>query len=701
MEPRRATLGAITLSSPERAQLTTDVATFLHTLLDLEFKSRSHSPSILAGSASNTLGTLIAADGDATFHQTLLSSSESLPLELGSADCLLQQRRFAEMMRGSVERRIRWMLSTASEYAFLLKSLHATFCSSQAKVVESVDLFTIMAGSDAPVTSYFIRLDVDHVNLSSLELGGYIQTTTHFGGFCDSLATLLEPHVERWMAELSTEIERVHPPTSDDDDDCYDVQRIKHLRRKLASQFSKHLAMCGLYVATDPTATELERREPFLNNTYLKALIQEQLDEETKEECERRRDRTRARLLLLRRLIVGKIAVSEIVLQSTIILDLLANPPSILERRPGWASLKVDFSGMRSIIAAASTQPQELIEAQLCGWRKSSPVVQISVLISECINLLNAQALPDQGFMPTLRGLQPPPPPWTCAREAEDSVVQVSPFLPRPTKVDVILELPRGVYRAVRLISCLWELLGFESTQTGFFRPGRVQPRFLDAVIRPEQTSCEFAIMKLRTWSEICSLGRNYRNATHEIAMWRGAKHEQTIRHAFCALSKWSLAEILSVISEDFSPSWTGNLFHVADHLTVRLRQTSSTLRTASPGVVSRLAEMASALVQDMRTDSGLHACLRPHPAGDRLRLVPALRRWRPDGNADLILTVSDVNEGGPLALKAMQELAAERKGVHYGRLSRARAKESGLASKRVFTVNAYDLARFLFGSYD
>jgi len=683
----------------ERSRLIKDVAEFVSCIANL----RCVDPLKSDPKAQSFLG-LIVDDGDATFSHSHGCSTN------------IFERRAMEQNRKVLEERIDALCRFCDRYRFLLAAMARTYCEG-GFMDDSIDLYPVVANDDLPSGGYFVRISL----ADAVKGASSVSTRSHpahrvdvhedrvtVGGFAIELARLLEDPIEKWIIGCESMIEALVPAR----DDCpragsRDAHRKRTLRKRLVRMLSEHLSMVGLFVASEGPAILLERQKTVMSTETMERLISDFADETSRDECETMRETAISQLQLLMALCGNEDPqrLAQLVAErQTSFLSVLRSPPSVLTRRPGYASCDFRFHTLRSIVMNTTSSTHSLTTVQLREWRHSigrAAVSQLEQFLNDSIGILRKQRFPERGFLPTLRLVEPPNPTWTDATNASNVYMYTRAHVPLVTlRPDCHLRIPASTEQMLRLISLVWELMAYEETRDCYFTPGRVSVRYLREVISIEQVNVAFASMTLSSWKQKCGLGQTYRNAASAITHFRGADIEAHVREAFAKLCRWSLVDILSVVSEEHSPTFLSTQWKLVDAVAQSMRSGNAECMTVQcSSVLGRVLDVVEPVALALRSDVGLRSVARPHPLADLLRTIPAIRAW--DGKSpELVLTVEDVMESKSKRIRALlQSLSDQRSIVHYGKLGRGRdVQKLGYGSKRVFRFNGNDLGAVLFG---
>ena len=689
-------------TNPDKiAKLIADVAEFVCTVANLKCLD-----ALKNGAKHQSFLELIVGDGDATFSSSYGCSSS------------LYERRVDEHHRRILEERIEALCRFCDRYRFLLSAMSRTYCEC-GMLDESIDLYPIVAIDDLPSGGYFVRISLaEAVNgMSSIStLPQPVQWTRQsedkvtVGGFAIELSRLLESPIEQWIKACEAKLELLVPMREDERDRVQrsnrDVYRKQALRKRLVRMLSEHIAMVGLFVASsDGPAILLERQQSPMNTSLMETLISEFADDAVCTECEELRCNSITQLRLLLALCCNSDDLAQLVTEHQVsFLIVLRTQPSVLVRRPGYSSCDFRFHTLRSIVMSTTSATHSLTIVQLREWRHSigrSSIGQLERYLNEAISILTKQRFPDHGFLPTLRNMEPPPPTWCDPSGASDIYMFTRSSVPLvPMRSEAYIQIPSSTEQILRLISLVWEMLAYEDTRDFFFTPGRISARFLREVISIEQVNVAFAAMTLSAWKQKCGLGQTYRHSAAAISHFRGSEIEAHIRESFSRLCNWSLVDILSVVSEEQSPSFLATQWKLIDAVSQHMRVLNPTGMTVQcSSVLGRVLDVVEPIVIAIRSDTGLRSIARPHPLADLLRTIPAIRNW--DGtSSELILTCDDVMQSKSTKIRELlKSLSAQHSIVHYGKLSRGRTtNDHGYGSKRVFRFNGFDLSNVLFG---
>jgi hypothetical protein len=694
-------------TSQERAALIFDVADFVCMIASV----RCQDP--LRGNATQkSFLDFIVEDGDATFSQSHGGSIS------------IYERRAVEQQRRVLDERIEALCRFCDRYRFLLSAMARSYCEG-GLLNESIDLYPIVATDDLPSGGYFVR-----ISLSDAVRGTASVSTTPppihqkssedkvtVGGFAIELARLLEAPIERWILECEARIEALVPFHEDDVDNldacALDAHRKRTLRRRLVRLLSEHVAMVGFFVASEGPTILLERRGSRMTTELMEALISDYANEDVYASCEAMREKSISQLQLLLALCEHHHhhhppeSLAQLISEHQMaFLNVLRSPPSVLVRRPGYGSCDFRFHTLRSIVMSTTSATQSLTVVQLREWRHSIggvAVGQLERFLTQSIDIIRKQVFPARGFVPTLRDLVPPPPTWSDPSHASDAYMFTRASLPLTSRhSEAHMQLPSTTEHSLRLISLVWEIMAYPNMQECYFTPGRVSVRYLREVVSIEQVNVAFAAMTLGAWKQKCGLGQTYRGAANAITNFRGSDIETRVRETFAKLCKWSLMDIMSVVSEEHSPLFHSTQWRLVDAVSQTMRsENPNGVAVQCSGVLGRVLDVVEPIVLTLRTDAGLRPVARPHPLADLLRIVPAIRNW--DGRSDeLILTTEDVAKSNSRRVRELlHSLSDQHSIVHYGRLGRGKkTKELGYGSKRVFLFNGPDLGAVLFGEY-
>jgi hypothetical protein len=521
------------------------------------------------------------------------------------------------------------------------------------------------------------------------------------------LARLLEDPFEKWIVDCEAQIEALVPSRDEDlDVQGRDAFRKRSLRRRLVKLLSQHVAMVNLFKHhTHGASIILERQPVHLNTNVMEKLIMDYADEETVEHCMSKREESVNRLQVLQQLCKTKdfdALASFVTQQHTTLLEVLRSLPTVLTRRPGFSSFDFRFNTLRSIVMNTTRSIHALTVCQIEEWQHSvgrSNVLQLDRFIEQAIDVLKKQKFPGKGFLATLRLVKPPAPTWTEPEKCEDVYMFTKSSLPMAQGQSTCMQLPASTEQILRLISLVWELLAYPNTRDFYFTPGRVSAKFLREVIALEQVNSDYAAMHLKLWNQKCNLGNNYRMAANAILEFREADVESHLRESFSRLSRWSLFEVMNVVSEAHSPTFHSTQWKLVDAVDAIMHSNHSErnrgeCRVSCYGFIGRILDVVEPLCIAMRSDVGVRPFARPHALADILRAIPAVRNW--DGRSDeLVLTVDQVQQSNSKQVRQMlQSLSDQNSIVHYGRAPKTMA----MGSKRVFRFNGPDLRAVLYG---
>jgi hypothetical protein len=634
----------------------------------------------------------------------------------------LFQRRTIDHARQRIHARLEALAHFSAMYRFLLSDLAAisAHCS---HLDDAVDIFPVVASPSSPSGGYFVRVslkasirgDAHPASTHSAPLHGselpLLNDDVSIGGFACELARLLEAPIEAWIRQCEDRIDALFASRDGPDDEfgaCGgDVRyRRAELRRRLVSIFSQHVAMVGLYTAPGSDfVLQLgdDRDQHFVE--LMQQLATDFSNDAVRNECARRREADLSRLGLLRLLCAsrddkGTLELAQRISEQRLaVLDVLKSPPVVLTRRPGYASFNWHFSSLSAVVRNANSSIQ-LTAVQLQEWRNTvgfKPLDHLALFIDQAAKVLANQTFPINGFLPTLRLVQPPPPTWTSPSGAAAAYAQTRASLPMSSAQhpDVHMQMPMAVEKMLRLISLIWEMLAYAPMRDFFFSPGIVSARHLREIVSVEQVSVAFAMTVVNSWRQRANWGSASRDAASAISRFRGAEIEDYIRDSVARLRHWSLADVMSVVSEAHSPTFLQTKWQLVDAVA---QCSGSTLGDCSrfSGAMGRVLDLVEPIVVSLRADAGIAGlgALAPHPRAtalaDLLRLIPALRRWDGSGH-ELVLTLRDVKESKSTeARRALDEMAGERRSmVTFGRV--------GSDAKRVFRFRGPELRAVLF----
>lgn len=683
LSARRACLSHVASQrSPEQTtRLVDDMADFVGAVLDLKCYV-----ALTADTRSRSFLELIVEDGEATFaHSHGCSHS-------------LIERRVVDHNRRVLESRVETLCRFCDRYRFLLGQLMTWD-------EETIELMDVVACDDMPSGGYFLRLSLaavlqgkpTHAVQTHSPLDALDAENVTVGGFAFELARLLEEPIETWLLACEQRIEAL-VPTRDDEIESLarETTRKRSLRQRLVRILSEHIAMVGLYTSSgNGTDLIMERQQSFITTETMERLKHDFADEETIARVKARHDESISQIELLQRICtVSSTPESVAHLLSTrraAVLEALRAPPAVLVRRPGFARCELKTSTLRAIAARSASVAQSLVVAQVSEWKHSvgrAAFAQFEELLRQSMEMLRKQTF--ASFLPTLRLMQPPSPTWTDGRRTVEVYARERASIPiAQAHSDAHMQLPATTEQLFRLISVVWELLAYPLTRAYFFTPGNVYSRFLREVVSLEQVNLTFACMTLSAWQQKCSLGRLYRGAANAIANFRGGEAESFLRESFAKLCHWSLGDLLTVASEEFSPRFHSLQWRLVDAVAGVLRR-DGRAPTVCSAVVARTLDVVEPMILSLRAESGLRVMARPHPLGELLRTIPAIRAWNGDTD-EVVLSIEDVKRSNSkLVRQTLESLSRQRSLVHFGKLRGG--------SKRGFTFNGPDLSTVLFG---
>jgi len=678
-----------------QSNLIQEVAEFVRTVLDLKCND-----ALTDVTQSKCFLDLVMVNGDATFSNTHGGSSN------------LAERRLSDEKRKMLQSAIDGLCRFCERYQVLLNDLNRSYCDGRFSR-ESVDLYPIVACNDFPSGGYFVRTSLVRAifGLMGRDVDEFIRCIpptelpddVEVGGFALELARLLEDPIEKWIVGCEAQIE-VLIPTRDDE---FEVQsrnlfKKRSLRRRLVKLLSQHIAMLNLFKASAQGSSIILEWQPNpLNTNVMESLISDYADDDTFEECESLREHSIDSLRLLQSLCTTLDASSLgsfVTEHSNRLLDTLRSPPSVLTRRAGYSLCDFRLHTLRSIVLNTSKSTPMLIVRQMEEWKSSVGVCglgQLGRFVEQAIDVLQKQKFPSNGFLATLRLVKPPAPTWKDGRESNDVYIHARSYIPMnvASNADATMQMPTSTEQILRLISLVWELLAYPTTRDFYFTPGRVSANFLREVVSLEKVSVVYAAMHLRSWKQKCDIGKNYRSASNTIVQFRGSCIENHMREAFSKLSKWSLVDLLSVLSEEHSSTFHATQWKLVDAIDAAILRSNPRWNSSSCcGLIGRVLDVVEPLVVALRSDVGVRPFARPHQLSDLFRAIPAVRAW--DGKSDeLVLTTEDVAAcKSDNVKKLLLTLSDQRSIVRYGRAPKA----LGIGARRVFTFNGHDLKMVL-----
>lgn len=703
-----------------KRRLVADVSAVVNDIFKLNCCGLFEAPAV----DQSFLSLLLREDGSALTHVEGVSS--------------LYERRSAESARRRIHARLEALAHFTDLYRFLLSDL-TSIVASCSHSDQAVDLMSIVASASAPSGGYFLRVSIqaavrgDRCPVTSQPSSAHgadlplLTDDVCVGGFCCELARLLEAPVEAWLAQCEKRIEALFAPRASDgyEDDggeggyCGDggngVPRRKELRRRLGSIFSQHIAMVGLYATSGPELI-LERSDD--RDQYFVGLM-EQLaadfsNDAVREACVRRREVELGQLRLLRVIAAFDDGVSRVedaealarrvAEQRHAFLRVLKRPPDVLVRRPGFHSVDWRFVSLGAIVRNTQSSSLSLTAVQLQEWRHAvgrDALGQLTRLIDQAEAVLARQTFPGNGFLPTLRLVQPPPPTWTDPAGADAAYAHTLPTLPMATPVgsEQYLQMPPAVEKMLRLISLVWEMLAYDAMRSFFFLPGVVSARHLREIVSVEQVSVAFAATVLNSWRQRANWGCASRDAAVAISRYRGADFEDYLRSSVARLRHWSLGEVMSVVSEAHSPTFLQTKWQLVDAVAQHVVPRARGERIRCSSALGHVLDLVEPIVVELRGEAGLAmlgtASARHDAFAALLRSIPAVRRWDGRGS-ELLLSVADVRESKNAdARPTLDELAASSSCslVTFGRVGKA----AGFGAKRVFRLGGADLRSILF----
>jgi hypothetical protein len=675
-----------------------DISEFVCTVLDLECYD-----SLAVQAKSKSFLDIVMLDGKAT-----LTLSQGCPS--------LGERISNEKIRMLLQSAVDGLCRFCERYRVLLNELGRSYC----RVItdaDAVDLHPIVACNDFPSGGYFVRTSLieticnlvgcntDHV--STLIPENNIPDDVAVGGFAIELARLLEDPLEKWIIKCEAKIEAL-VPTRDEDFDVQgrDVFRKRSLRRRLVKLLSQHVAMLNLFKShTEGASIVLTPQPNPLNTEVMESLIVDYADAETVEYCESRRDASVGRLEILQHLCKTTDLDSIpcfVAQQRTHLIEVLRAPPSVLTRRPGYATFDFRFNTLRIIILNTPRKIHELTVYQINEWKNSvgrSGIAQLCRFLEQSIGMLKKQKFPVKGFLATLRMVTPPRPTWTNGDKCDEVYLYTKSNLPMTSNQDAVMQLPASTEQILRLVSFVWELLAYGPTRDFYFTPGRVSAGFLREVVSLEKVNADYAAMQLKLWKQKCDIGKNYRMASNAIVQFRETDVEGHLRESFSRLGRWSLLDLMSVVSERHSRSFHSTQWKLVDAVNVTMQRNHPPTKENPVPIschefVGSILDVIEPLCVAMRSDVGVRPFARPHMLADIFRTIPAIRKW--DGMSDeLVITVDEVQASRSKSVRQiLHSLSDQNSIVHYGRAPKAMA----MGSKRVFRFNGPDLKTVLYG---
>ena len=447
-----------------------------------------------------------------------------------------------------------------------------------------------------------------------------------FGGVAKSLRHILNDRAEVWLEQLALQIASHFRLECDVEDEV-----IARVVACLAHAISGRVAMaCGLDESLVPRSELTSATfESILKKT--EALVQERA--RPKLEKEIHLWRVVCALFDGNDLPSGEVAAA---------LKKLVRLPEF-KAHAGGANL----AGLIDLI---------LIGSPISEWRAATPPALLGELLRlSRKRLQTAETSKICTFLPTLRYLKSlPEATWSdskvAVKAAFEHYLSEARMLGRQKAHDFV---PSACVTALRLVSVVWEICADFGLFNALFAPGRVRPSLLAQPLKLHAQIAHAALQQLSFVMPEAKAAVNARRTTTELGKLRGTDFEQPMRSALRVVGRWSLQELLAVItprSACFGQSASLTWDKTVQKMVQKPRRSTMRLLLDAYAVLVPI-------LRESRQECRILPCSRTNPAVEALAAIPSLRD-RVHGGAGFEIRDGELKAAGAMVRALLVALA-------------------------------------------
>ena len=612
------------------------------------------------------------------FHELIDEDNEIMRMAM-LENAELEERRQFDADHKKMEDLFNEMQLFCREYNVLLMILER-FCSQCESRNSCLNLLQIAAPSEhgPPREISFFRAVEVHENST--------------GEFTLEVRRLIEGVVEEWLSTIEQKIKDNFDLKSGAFEEAIDRTLAAATREELASMISNQISMVGLYTA------DMKRNSHALRVDRLEELCKTHFGPGVRARCKEIQTRLVNSMTVMKRFCM--LGLEECIAEyskqhSLVILDFVRTPPRVLVDRPGYAATELHLEMLGSIVKRSlESTPPEVVHQLFDEWSANfgrAAIKQFLSWLNECIGIIQKQEIPESGFIPTLRYVRPPPPPWRTIDRVwakSDTILALMPMQRSNGMKQQYLPIPDSVHASLRLVSLVWELVGFHDSYDAFFSPGEVLCCIVRNAVISERVTLQNTSFTLSNLIQALKPGANYRRAVCSLAQFRqDPNRERELRTALQILSKFPLHEIVTAASERSS------LFRPDTIMNMVTSLLPNTIAFPSSWVVRRAMENALPIICQLRREITFDAMNGISSVAEALMSVRKVREWRGQ-TPELIITLEDAKEGVGGLCNLMKDMSKNKAVVHFGRLPRR--QNHGFGNKEVFKINGLDFRKLL-----
>jgi hypothetical protein len=669
----------LTSPSERRAAMLCDVGHLAASILQLPFDAPIPNHTGSCGT-QRPLHRLIIQDGDGMIGHQLY----------GTTDLTSEQREIADAQRLHLEAFYETAVNVVADWKAIVFYLHKL--SANRFHEEHICMKTISMGVDGKSKQplYFAAFDVT--------------PRVCVGNLAHKIHQILIPHVRDWIGRMTAVVR--------------EELRLDSFGTRMSAAFDKKTDAELLAIVQDSlvdaicTQISLSAKQPGDSDdateyvdvgvcTHLLTLIDERID--LRKTAKRSIAICKNNLRFLERVVYSAEADACFPKRERV-ADVLRDMPFVLRSRPGFRSLWTKMQG-HALLEAMNSESE--FATRLGRWRANVDEcirLAFSTMLKTAMEITAEQTefVDSDLFLETNFHCMAVEPPWayksevvhsyvlaraklSVARKKEDKVSRTKrPYLPLSTNVEL----------ALRLVSTIRELCADEETANAYFGAGKVPSGYLRELLVREKIDFAIVEEELETIGHKIGFGINYRNAANKLQQWKGSSREAEVRDAISKVSRWSLADLASVMSD------RGPVFEtVAPHV---LRETTLAVSRGkmreAPSLIQRVLTMALPWLMEVRHELRVAPMAPSSPLLELLGEVSIVREFFKTGTSnrlrsnetELVLAHDDLTGCRGRVEDTLKTLAGQGQlVVHKKRRGKADAE---FGNKRVFTLSTQGL---------
>ena len=355
------------------------------------------------------------------------------------------------------------------------------------------------------------------------------------------------------------------------------------------------------------------------------------------------------------------------------LLHVLQAPPPELLCLLSSVATDMAFGELRDTLGTG------LDPARLQAWRDAVPTESLCMLLKRAVGVMQTWRPPPSGFLNTVRHDQAPRERGALPHMGwvHDPAVALWSLLPHKAHQHRRTGLDPAAERIVLLSSALMQMDAHEKC----FVPGIAICTAVSTVTQREMQAASHAHTQLTEQMRPFTVGIEWNTSRHELMDWKASHLEDEVRRAAAVLGGYSVCELRDRFLN------TGAHRHLLQPAMARMlvqpRRGYETWCEAS-------LQFLLPILQQYREGIGCADNVATKPEGDILRLLPAVREWKP-GSGTLTITAGEAYAVPPVK-ELLQRM--ERAGLIAPQKQQKRRGQKG--SKRIWELESDQLERVL-----